>query len=298
MNCFERCGIVGCQNTILWRTAYGYQKGTRPSCAAGRRAAAVRAVAWDSEASRTYPRFPVGIGGRHGRQVWDFPHGPSTRRQLRGPEEAPQAEDRRQPSRAQEAHRATTGRCQQRACKQRSRPVYRTDSLCVGRTNLQSCPANVFWSWKTAAEQRCGFGCRAWGCLIWRRRAGTSGIISHDPDHASDADHGGHRAGGFSQGIDGLARLCKDVLRHDPFSGWVFVFRNRSATAIKTLVYDGQGFWLCHKRLSSGKFRWWPASKNAATKTLAAHQLQVLLSAGNPETTQAAPTWRSVGPAD
>jgi hypothetical protein len=55
-----------------------------------------------------------------------------------------------------------------------------------------------------------------------------------------------------------------------------------------------------YKRLSSGKFRWWPAAgdaENAASKTLAAHQLQVLLSAGNPEATQAAPTWRSVEPA-
>ena len=102
----------------------------------------------------------------------------------------------------------------------------------------------------------------------------------------------------FRQGIDGLSRVCKDVLRHDPFSGWVFVFRNRPATALKVLVYDGQGFWLCHKRLSSGRFRWWPAGENSASKTLAAHQLQVLFSAGNPETTQAAPAWRSVGPAD
>lgn len=53
----------------------------------------------------------------------------------------------------------------------------------------------------------------------------------------------------FRRGIDGLARLCKDVLKHDPFNGWVFVFRNRSATALKVLVYDGQGFWLCHKKL-------------------------------------------------
>ena len=58
----------------------------------------------------------------------------------------------------------------------------------------------------------------------------------------------------FRRGIDGLARLCKDVLKHDPFNGWVFVFRNRSAKALKILVYDGQGFWLCHKRLSSGCF--------------------------------------------
>jgi len=56
--------------------------------------------------------------------------------------------------------------------------------------------------------------------------------------------------------------------------------------------------WLCHKRLSSGHFRWWPVGKNAATKALAAHQLQVLLAAGDPEATQAAPVWRAVSPAD
>jgi transposase len=102
----------------------------------------------------------------------------------------------------------------------------------------------------------------------------------------------------FRKGIDGLAWVCKEVLRHDPFGGWVFVFRNRPATALKILVYDGQGFWLCHKRLSSGRFRWWPTSKTVTAKTLAAHQLQVLLSAGNPEAIQAAAVWRSVGPAD
>ncbi len=62
----------------------------------------------------------------------------------------------------------------------------------------------------------------------------------------------------FRRGIDGLARVCKEVLQRDPFSGCMFVFRNRPATALKILVYDGQGFWLCHKRLSKGKFAWWP----------------------------------------
>jgi transposase len=101
----------------------------------------------------------------------------------------------------------------------------------------------------------------------------------------------------FRRGIDGLARVCKDALRHDPFNGWVFVFRNRPATAVKILVYDGQGFWLCHKRLSSGKFRWWP-SPGTTARTLAAHELQVLLAAGDPAATRAAPAWRSVGPAN
>ena len=104
----------------------------------------------------------------------------------------------------------------------------------------------------------------------------------------------------FRKGMDGLARLCQERLQQDPFCGCVFVFRNRRATALKVLVYDGQGFWLCHKRLSSGRFRWWPASVSGseAAKALAAHQLQVLLSAGDPAATQAAPAWRPVSPAD
>jgi transposase len=102
----------------------------------------------------------------------------------------------------------------------------------------------------------------------------------------------------FRRGIDGLARACKDTLQQDPFSGCVFVFRNRRATALKVLVYDGQGFWLCHKRLSSGRFRWWPTSVDASevARKLAAHQLHVLLSAGNPAETKAAPDWRPVSP--
>ncbi len=100
----------------------------------------------------------------------------------------------------------------------------------------------------------------------------------------------------FRKGIDGLARLCREELKRDPMCGHVFVFRNRRATAVKALIYDGQGFWLCHKRLSSGKFRWWPTNRTGtAGKTLEAHQLQVLLSAGNPEAAQAAPAWRPVG---
>jgi transposase len=40
--------------------------------------------------------------------------------------------------------------------------------------------------------------------------------------------------------------------------GTVYVFRNRTGTTLKLLVYDGQGFWLCTKRLSHGRFSWWP----------------------------------------
>ena len=62
----------------------------------------------------------------------------------------------------------------------------------------------------------------------------------------------------FRKGIDSLAELCRQKLDADPFSGYLFVFRSRRATSIKVLVYDGQGFWLATKRLSKGRFRWWP----------------------------------------
>jgi len=94
------------------------------------------------------------------------------------------------------------------------------------------------------------------------------------------------------KGIDSLAALCRQKLDADPFSGCVFVFRSRSATAIKVLVYDGQGFWLATKRLSKGRFPWWPAGTEGARK-LEAHQAQLLFAAGNPET-EAAPVWRKV----
>lgn len=98
----------------------------------------------------------------------------------------------------------------------------------------------------------------------------------------------------FRRGIDGLARQCREELRSDPFSGTVFVFRNRRKTAIKALVYDGQGFWLCHKRLSEGKFRYWPSRAGESMSSLEAHELSVLLRGGDPENIRAAPVWRQI----
>lgn len=99
----------------------------------------------------------------------------------------------------------------------------------------------------------------------------------------------------FRRGIDGLARVCREALVADPFSGAVYVFRNRRRTAVKLLVYDGQGFWLCYKRLSQGRFRWWPSATDEGQATeLAAHELHVLLFGGDPGGTRGAPVWRRV----
>jgi len=97
----------------------------------------------------------------------------------------------------------------------------------------------------------------------------------------------------FRKGIDGIAALCWQQYQCDPKSGHFFIFRNRKATAIKVLAYDGQGFWLCHKRLSTGKFIDWPKLAETAV-VLTATQLQVLLMNGDPLTAITPPPWQSI----
>ena len=56
----------------------------------------------------------------------------------------------------------------------------------------------------------------------------------------------------FRKGIDGLSRICREVLGSDPLSGTVFVFRSRRGTAIRVLSYDGQGLGMSRRMLNFG----------------------------------------------
>lgn len=101
----------------------------------------------------------------------------------------------------------------------------------------------------------------------------------------------------FRKGIDGLVAVCRQKLITDPMAGALFIFSNRRRRALKILCYDGQGYWLCQKRLSTGRFDWWPSAGQAPTLGLDVHQLQLLLWNGNPNSAQAAPLWRPIAPA-
>lgn len=98
----------------------------------------------------------------------------------------------------------------------------------------------------------------------------------------------------FRNGIDGLAGICRNQYKQDPLSGCVFVFRNRRGTSVKILVYDGQGFWLCQKRLSKGRFRWWPWSVTEALKKMEARELQLMLWNGDPDRAAMGPLWQGL----
>jgi transposase len=94
----------------------------------------------------------------------------------------------------------------------------------------------------------------------------------------------------FRKGIDGLAAICRNKLDQDPYQGTIFLFRNRTMSSIRLLVYDGQGFWLCTKRLSTGKFQWWPKGS-----CVDARQIQTLLWNGNPDLAKFSDDWRKIG---
>jgi len=95
------------------------------------------------------------------------------------------------------------------------------------------------------------------------------------------------------KGIDSLVRVCQEKLSEDPITGCVFVFRSRRGTSIRLLSYDGQGYWLAQKRLSRGRFTWWPES-SLAVKRLEAYEAQLLMVAGDVSRVRAAPMWRRV----
>ena len=65
----------------------------------------------------------------------------------------------------------------------------------------------------------------------------------------------------FRKGHDGLAALVSSVLRKDPFTGTVFVFRSRRADRLKLLYWDGTGLVMAYKRLEDARFIW-PAIKD------------------------------------
>jgi transposase len=54
----------------------------------------------------------------------------------------------------------------------------------------------------------------------------------------------------------GAERLLSQVPAGEAMSGVAWVFRNRAGTRLKVVWVDGNGVWLCVRRLHHGKFTW------------------------------------------
>lgn len=102
------------------------------------------------------------------------------------------------------------------------------------------------------------------------------------------------------QGFDGLYGLVRDHLGHDPVSGHLFLFTNRSHTRLKALVWDGSGLWVCAKRLEKGRFRWPSMTSSGSGEgsvTMRAEELAMLLNGLDPAEAKPRKNWLRRAPA-
>jgi transposase len=98
------------------------------------------------------------------------------------------------------------------------------------------------------------------------------------------------------KGIDGIAALCRSVFMENPMSGTAFLFISRSCKHLRILMYDGQGYWICTKRLSAGKFPFWPkaGAEGLWLKQLQACEAQILLHGGDPTAARVLSPWKKI----
>ena len=75
--------------------------------------------------------------------------------------------------------------------------------------------------------------------------------------------------------FNGLSALAESVLKQDPYSGHLFVFRGRRGDLVKIVWWDGQGACMFSKRLEKGKYVW-PAAADGKVAVSPA-QLSMLL---------------------
>jgi len=75
--------------------------------------------------------------------------------------------------------------------------------------------------------------------------------------------------------INGLTAVVQEEMKHDPFSGSVFLFCNRGRKLLKAVYWDKTGFWLSQKRLEKNRFPW--PQDEAEARELAVEELKMLL---------------------
>src|SRR5262249_7171983 len=104
------------------------------------------------------------------------------------------------------------------------------------------------------------------------RPAGATGMLNWPPSvriflASQPAD--------LRRGFDGLARMATEVIQQDPFSGALFVFRNRKGDRLKVLYWAGDGFALWYGRWGGAPFLF-PACSGDAVEVRAVDLTMIL----------------------
>ena len=79
------------------------------------------------------------------------------------------------------------------------------------------------------------------------------------------------------RGFVGLSAMVQTALEQNPFNGHVFVFRGKRGDLIKLLWFDGDGLWVCGKRLQSGCFHWPAVSAGEVKVRLTPEEFAMLI---------------------
>jgi transposase len=77
--------------------------------------------------------------------------------------------------------------------------------------------------------------------------------------------------------FDGLSMMVQHILGDDPFSGHLFVFRNRRGDRLKILYWDQDGYALWYKRLEKGTFLFPVAADDTSRLEIRAADLAAIL---------------------
>ena len=81
------------------------------------------------------------------------------------------------------------------------------------------------------------------------------------------------------KGFNGLHGLVRDRLQLEPRSGHLFLFCNQARHRLKILFWDGNGLWVCAKRLERGRFSW-PQEETQGDRVRLTHEELTLLLGG------------------
>ena len=73
--------------------------------------------------------------------------------------------------------------------------------------------------------------------------------------------------------FDGLCGMARDIMKQDPLTGHLFLFRNRNRDRLKVLYWDRDGLAIWYKRLEKGTWQFPTDMKPQSEKTGASAEI-------------------------
>lgn len=77
--------------------------------------------------------------------------------------------------------------------------------------------------------------------------------------------------------FDGLAAATREIVGHDPMSGYLFAYFNRARHIVKIIFWDRSGFCVLAKRLEKGRFHLPVVAKDATSIEIESAELALIL---------------------